>query len=111
VIAVVAPLVLHQQQQRVANLFAAGCAVVLLVMLFVGLIVELLLFIGKQGRFHYYEGHPMEEVIFPIRVAKLLGCTMAILTNAAGGINHDFHLGDLMLITGRRGGDELGSWS
>jgi purine-nucleoside phosphorylase len=52
-----------------------------------------------QGRFHYYEGHPMEEVILPIRVAKFLGCHTAILTNAAGGINHDFHLGDLMLIT------------
>lgn len=42
----------------------------------------------------------MEEVILPIRVAKFLGCHTAILTNAAGGINHDFHLGDLMLITG-----------
>lgn len=52
-----------------------------------------------QGRFHYYEGHPMEEVILPVRVAKFLGCHTAILTNAAGGINHDFHLGDLMLIT------------
>ncbi|WIA12044.1 hypothetical protein OEZ85_012123 [Tetradesmus obliquus] len=52
-----------------------------------------------QGRFHYYEGHPMEEVIFPIRVARFLGCHTAILTNAAGGINHDFHLGDLMVIT------------
>lgn len=41
----------------------------------------------------------MEEVVFPIRVAKFLGCHTAILTNAAGGINHDFHLGDLMLIT------------
>lgn len=42
----------------------------------------------------------MEEVILPIRVARFLGCHTAILTNAAGGINHDFHLGDLMLITG-----------
>jgi hypothetical protein len=46
----------------------------------------------------------MEEVILPIRVAKFLGCHTAILTNAAGGINHDFHLGDLMLITGGEGG-------
>eukprot|EP00879_Flechtneria_rotunda_P010705 GHRR01011187.1.p1 GENE.GHRR01011187.1~~GHRR01011187.1.p1 ORF type:complete len:372 (+),score=101.70 GHRR01011187.1:356-1471(+) len=52
-----------------------------------------------QGRFHYYEGHPMEEVVFPTRVARFLGCHTAILTNAAGGINHSFHLGDLMLIT------------
>lgn len=51
-----------------------------------------------QGRFHYYEGHPMEEVIFPIRVAKALGAHSALLTNAAGGINHNFHLGDLMLL-------------
>jgi hypothetical protein len=59
----------------------------------------------------------MEEVILPIRVAKFLGCHTAILTNAAGGINHDFHLGDLMLITGvwrggggvRVGGDR-GGW-
>jgi len=40
----------------------------------------------------------MEEVIFPIRVAKVLGVHSAILTNAAGGINHNFHLGDLMLL-------------
>lgn len=62
-----------------------------------------------QGRFHYYEGHPMEEVILPIRVAKFLGCHTAVLTNAAGGINHDFHLGDLMLITGERGGGARGA--
>jgi hypothetical protein len=47
----------------------------------------------------------MEEVILPLRVAKFLGCHTAVLTNAAGGINHDFHLGDLMLITGKTMGD------
>jgi hypothetical protein len=51
----------------------------------------------------------MEEVILPIRVAKFLGCHTAVLTNAAGGINHDFHLGDLMLITGEAGGGK-GDW-
>jgi hypothetical protein len=44
----------------------------------------------------------MEEVVLPIRVAHALGCHSAVLTNAAGGINHGFHLGDLMLITGVR---------
>lgn len=41
----------------------------------------------------------MEEVIFPIRVAAALGAHSALLTNAAGGINHNFHLGDLMLLS------------
>lgn len=51
-----------------------------------------------QGRFHYYEGHPMDEVILPIRMAKFLGCHSALITNAAGGINPAFSAGDLMLI-------------
>ncbi|KIY97220.1 purine-nucleoside phosphorylase [Monoraphidium neglectum] len=51
-----------------------------------------------QGRFHYYEGHPMDEVILPIRMAKYLGCHSAIITNAAGGLNPGFSAGDLMII-------------
>ncbi|KAI8463672.1 MAG: nucleoside phosphorylase domain-containing protein [Monoraphidium minutum] len=51
-----------------------------------------------QGRFHYYEGHPMDEVILPIRMAKYLGCHSALITNAAGGLNPGFTAGDLMLI-------------
>ncbi|KAI8475006.1 MAG: purine nucleoside phosphorylase [Monoraphidium minutum] len=51
-----------------------------------------------QGRFHYYEGHPMDEVILPIRMAKYLGCHSALITNAAGGLNPGFAAGDLMLI-------------
>ena len=51
-----------------------------------------------QGRLHYYEGHSMQDVIFPIRVMKLLGIETLIVTNAAGGVNLDFHAGDLMLI-------------
>ncbi len=52
-----------------------------------------------QGRFHYYEGHQMEVVVYPIRVMKELGCHSLVVTNAAGGINESFQPGDLMLIT------------
>lgn len=55
--------------------------------------------IAMQGRFHYYEGKNMEEVVLPVRVMKELGIEVLILTNAAGGINTDFRPGDIMLIT------------
>lgn len=55
--------------------------------------------IAMQGRFHYYEGYPMSEVIFPVRVMRLLGVERLIVTNAAGGINKSFKPGDLMIIT------------
>ncbi len=51
-----------------------------------------------QGRFHRYEGYPMEEVVFPTRVISALGIHSLILTNAAGGVNTRFRPGDLMLI-------------
>ena len=51
-----------------------------------------------QGRFHLYEGYPLESVTFPIRVMKRLGVETALITNAAGGINESFQPGDLMLI-------------
>ena len=51
-----------------------------------------------QGRLHYYEGHSMQSILFPIRVMKLLGIETLIVTNAAGGINLNFRAGDLMLI-------------
>ena len=56
------------------------------------------LVLAMQGRFHYYEGYPMQEVTYPIRVMKLLGIKTLLVSNAAGGINTSFKVGDLMLI-------------
>lgn len=52
-----------------------------------------------QGRIHSYEGHPMEEIVLPVRVLAALGIDMLFLSNASGGVNLDFHPGDLVLIT------------
>lgn len=54
--------------------------------------------VAMQGRFHFYEGHPLSSVIFPVRVMKLLGIKTMIVTNAAGGVNKSFIPGDLMII-------------
>lgn len=54
--------------------------------------------IAMQGRFHYYEGHSLEAVTFPIRIMKAIGVKQMIVTNAAGGINTAFKPGDLMII-------------
>ena len=51
-----------------------------------------------QGRFHFYEGYTMQQIVFPIRIMKLLGVERLLLSNAAGGINADFKKGDLVLI-------------
>lgn len=51
-----------------------------------------------QGRFHFYEGYKMQEVVFPVWVMKALGISKLIVTNAAGGVNKSFTPGDLMLI-------------
>ncbi|GAB2541822.1 purine-nucleoside phosphorylase [Rufibacter soli] len=52
-----------------------------------------------QGRFHYYEGYTMQQVVFPVRVMKLLGIQKLFISNAAGGFKEDFELSDLMVIT------------
>ena len=54
--------------------------------------------IAMQGRFHYYEGYPMELVVLPIRVMIRLGIGRLFVSNAAGGVNFDFKIGDLMII-------------
>ncbi len=52
-----------------------------------------------QGRVHYYEGYPMTDVVLPTRLMGMMGAKKLVLTNAAGGVNFDFHPGDFMMIT------------
>lgn len=51
-----------------------------------------------SGRFHYYEGYTPQQVVYPIRVLKFLGVKTLLISNAAGGMNKAFHVGDLMII-------------
>lgn len=55
--------------------------------------------LAMQGRFHYYEGYPMEDIAFPVRIMKFLGVQYLFLSNAAGGVNPDYEIGDIMFIT------------
>ena len=55
--------------------------------------------VAMAGRFHYYEGYTTQEIIFPVRVMFFLGIKNLLLSNAAGGTNADFKVGDLMIIT------------
>lgn len=54
--------------------------------------------VAMQGRFHYYEGYPIQDVVFPVRVMIGLGIENLIVTNAAGGVNKSFEPGDFMVI-------------
>ncbi|MDA9775885.1 purine-nucleoside phosphorylase, partial [Flavobacteriales bacterium] len=55
--------------------------------------------IAMQGRFHFYEGYNMDEIVFPVRVMKVLGIQTLLVSNAAGAINTSFKKGELMMIT------------
>lgn len=54
--------------------------------------------VAMAGRFHYYEGYTTQEVVFPIRVLKFLGIETLLISNAAGGTNQNYKVGDLMII-------------
>ncbi|NLN29681.1 MAG: purine-nucleoside phosphorylase [Bacteroidales bacterium] len=55
--------------------------------------------VAMKGRFHYYEGHGPEKVSFPVRVLKYLGIKCLFLSNASGGLNPAFEIGDIMIVT------------
>lgn len=54
--------------------------------------------VAMQGRFHFYEGYDMKQVTFPVRVMKFIGVSKLIVSNASGGVNHNYHVGSIVIL-------------